>query len=135
MANGQNFGFMSFSSPPLVLGQAGQTASGFQPVSSGFNFMLPMATIAAFNNQAMSFQAGQSNNALNFLNNISAGAAAFGQNALNQNVGLNNSAQASLSSYLNNLGQVSLINAQTGAYQAGHPGGLFGGGGFLGLGW
>ena len=134
MANGQNFGFMSFSSAPLVLGGSGQTPSGSQPVASGFNFMLPLATVAAFNNQAMNFQSANLSSVQGFLGNVINQSNAFGQSAFSQNVALNNSAQFTIGNYLNQLGQANLINAQANANQANNSGGLFGGGGFLGLG-
>ena len=134
MSNTQNAGFMSFSSAPLVLGGMGQTPGGSQPVASGFNFMLPLATVAAFNNQAMGFQSQNVQNVGGWLSNIIGQSNAFGQAAYSQNVALNNSAQFDISNYLNQLGQSNQITANASANQAANSGGLFGGGGFLGLG-
>lgn len=133
---GGNFGgFMSFSSPPLVLNTSGANSVNYQaPVASGFNFMLPLATVASFNQQALNFQASNTNQGFGFLNNVMGGSANIINNALNSNFQLNAAAQPILSNYLQTMGQVQMINAQSGAQSAANSGGLFGGGGFLGTG-
>lgn len=128
-------GYMSFSSPPLTLNNYGSNTANYQtPIASGFNFMLPLATVAQFNNQALNFQAANTNQGFGFLNNVISNSNGLLNNALNINTQLNNAAMPMLNNYLQTMGQVQIINAQSAANSASNSGGLFGGGGFLGLG-
>jgi hypothetical protein len=126
-----NWGSISFANTPLVLNSAGQNANtGMQPVAGGFNFMLPLSAANTINRQAMQFTSNALNNQTSFV----------GQQLAMQQQGVNNSMMGNqalgfqsaniINSYLQNMASV----MQNSNNNIGNTGGLFGGGGFLGLG-
>lgn len=118
-AGNQYAGGLSFSSPAFVLGAPNGTV-----INGGFNFDLPLATIAAFNNQALSFTQANTKAAFGFTK----GAISQATSGVNQTVaGAQNFINNSLGtlSYINEFNQSSLNFRSAIAPKASSGGGCF----------
>ncbi len=117
--------------PAAALGGYGGSYGGG---GGGLSFSLPLAALASFNNQALGFSQNANNNALGFVQqNLSQGLQSSNY-GFSQNQAFLNNQLPIFSNFLQGQNAIAMQNAQTAQMQASNSGGLFGGGGFLGLG-
>lgn len=84
-------GGLSFSTPALQLG-----ATNGATINSGFNFDLPLATVAAFQNRALNFSAKNTSNARGFLSGVLGNTQGAVSDSVSQAYGFMNSSVAQL---------------------------------------